>query len=223
MWGHTLTAVDYQNLIDRGWRRSGKYCYKPSNITNCCPAYTIKHEVLKIILTKSHKKVLNGMIKFLKDGIIPKKNYHGGDGNIDDDFNCNMVVPENHLKEGDNLKPFVGAAGAESTSSFEKGNEHEAVRNISSKVVKKKPENISSEMTEAVKKDVARNERQKKAKTIRIERKIEKLAKQGLTLADIPKKPKEVEKSLEDYIYEMLYHEDGRAHKLKVCGIESMP
>jgi len=30
MWAHRLTCQDYQDLIDRGWRRSGKYCYKPS-------------------------------------------------------------------------------------------------------------------------------------------------------------------------------------------------
>jgi hypothetical protein len=27
----TLTCVDYQALIDIGWRRSGKYCYIPTN------------------------------------------------------------------------------------------------------------------------------------------------------------------------------------------------
>lgn len=42
MWGHLLTPSNYQNLIDRGWRRSGKYVYKPILNRTCCPAYTIR-------------------------------------------------------------------------------------------------------------------------------------------------------------------------------------
>ncbi|KAI4502285.1 hypothetical protein M0802_002967 [Mischocyttarus mexicanus] len=42
MWAHYLTVQDYQNLIDRGWRRSGNYCYKPTMNRTCCPTYTIK-------------------------------------------------------------------------------------------------------------------------------------------------------------------------------------
>lgn len=37
-----MTVVDYQDLIDRGWRRSGKYCYKPVMHETCCPQYTIR-------------------------------------------------------------------------------------------------------------------------------------------------------------------------------------
>jgi hypothetical protein len=32
----------YQTMIDRGWRRSGRYCYKPDLKRSCCPQYTIK-------------------------------------------------------------------------------------------------------------------------------------------------------------------------------------
>ena len=42
MWAHKLSAIDYQLLINRGWRRSGKYCYKPTMDKTCCPHYTIK-------------------------------------------------------------------------------------------------------------------------------------------------------------------------------------
>lgn len=42
MWAHYLTVQDYQNLIDRGWRRSGRYCYKPTMDQSCCPMYTIR-------------------------------------------------------------------------------------------------------------------------------------------------------------------------------------
>ncbi|EGO01818.1 hypothetical protein SERLA73DRAFT_50122 [Serpula lacrymans var. lacrymans S7.3] len=33
----------YQRMIDRGWRRSGKYCYSPDLRRSCCPQYTIKY------------------------------------------------------------------------------------------------------------------------------------------------------------------------------------
>ena len=32
----------YQRMIDRGWRRSGTFCYKPDMQRTCCPQYTIK-------------------------------------------------------------------------------------------------------------------------------------------------------------------------------------
>ena len=37
-----LTPDAYQQMIDRGWRRSGNYCYKPSH-TSCCVKYTIRY------------------------------------------------------------------------------------------------------------------------------------------------------------------------------------
>lgn len=42
MWAYQMTTQDYQDLIDRGWRRSGQYCYKPHMNVTCCPSYTIK-------------------------------------------------------------------------------------------------------------------------------------------------------------------------------------
>ena len=42
MWAHVLNVEQYQALIDRGWRRSGSYCYKPVMDRICCPPYTIR-------------------------------------------------------------------------------------------------------------------------------------------------------------------------------------
>uniref|UniRef100_A0A8I5KQW8 Arginyltransferase 1 n=1 Tax=Homo sapiens TaxID=9606 RepID=A0A8I5KQW8_HUMAN len=44
MWAHSMTVQDYQDLIDRGWRRSGKYVYKPVMNQTCCPQYTISSQ-----------------------------------------------------------------------------------------------------------------------------------------------------------------------------------
>nr|XP_034993318.1 arginyl-tRNA--protein transferase 1 isoform X9 [Zootoca vivipara] len=71
MWAHSLTVQDYQDLIDRGWRRSGKYIYKPIMNRTCCPQYTIRCRALLFQPSKSHKKVLKKMLKFLMKGEIP--------------------------------------------------------------------------------------------------------------------------------------------------------
>lgn len=43
MWLHYCNVEDYQNLIDRQWRRSGCFCYQPVMNQNCCPKYTIRY------------------------------------------------------------------------------------------------------------------------------------------------------------------------------------
>jgi len=65
MWAHYLTPQDYQDLIDRGWRRSGKYCYKPTMTETCCPQYTIRCSANEFKPTKKHKKVLKRFRNFI--------------------------------------------------------------------------------------------------------------------------------------------------------------
>jgi arginine-tRNA-protein transferase len=60
-----LTCQDYQDLIERGWRRSGTYVYKPRMKRTCCPPYAIRCEVDQFQLSKSQKKVLKRMTKYL--------------------------------------------------------------------------------------------------------------------------------------------------------------
>ncbi|XP_022643643.1 arginyl-tRNA--protein transferase 1-like [Varroa destructor] len=68
MWAYVLTPQHYQDLIDRGWRRSGKYCYKPCMKKTCCPQYTIRCDALSFKPTKSQKKVIKKMHRFLMNG-----------------------------------------------------------------------------------------------------------------------------------------------------------
>ena len=53
------------NLYDR----SGKYCYKPTMNMTCCPQYTIKCDTLKFKLSKSQKKVIKRVNKYLITGV----------------------------------------------------------------------------------------------------------------------------------------------------------
>ncbi|ORX48962.1 hypothetical protein BCR36DRAFT_584079 [Piromyces finnis] len=60
-----LSCQIYQDMIDMGWRRSGKYCYKPILEKSCCPQNTIRLRSLEYKISKSHKKVLKKMEKYL--------------------------------------------------------------------------------------------------------------------------------------------------------------
>lgn len=68
LWAETLTVDDYQDLLDRGWRRSGCYLYKPEMETTCCPAYTIRLRAKDFIPSKEQLRVSRRMQRYL-DGI----------------------------------------------------------------------------------------------------------------------------------------------------------
>ncbi|XP_069668756.1 arginyl-tRNA--protein transferase 1 isoform X2 [Periplaneta americana] len=68
MWAHNMTVHDYQDLIDRGWRRSGRYCYKPTMQVTCCPMYTIRCAAMELKISKSQKKVMKRLHRFLSHG-----------------------------------------------------------------------------------------------------------------------------------------------------------
>ncbi|KFU94435.1 Arginyl-tRNA--protein transferase 1, partial [Chaetura pelagica] len=52
--------------------RSGKYVYKPIMNQTCCPQYTIRCQALHFQISKSHKKVLKKMLKFISKGDVSK-------------------------------------------------------------------------------------------------------------------------------------------------------
>ncbi|TQS35954.1 hypothetical protein Golomagni_03609 [Golovinomyces magnicellulatus] len=54
-----LTAEFYKELLDRGWRRSGKTVYKPDLRASCCPPYTIRVDSLKYRPSKDQRQKLN--------------------------------------------------------------------------------------------------------------------------------------------------------------------
>ena len=71
MWGHRLAGQDYQDLVNRGWRRSGKYLYKPIMNRTCCPPYAIRCEALRFRPSRSQRRVANRMRAFLVEGREP--------------------------------------------------------------------------------------------------------------------------------------------------------
>lgn len=68
-----MTVEDYEALMLRGWRRCGTYFYKPSMHKTCCPCYTIRLHVNDVTLTKSQRKVLRTMSKYITMGDNPRE------------------------------------------------------------------------------------------------------------------------------------------------------
>ncbi|GAO47949.1 hypothetical protein G7K_2144-t1 [Saitoella complicata NRRL Y-17804] len=65
LWAHSLTVEHYQKMIDRGWRRSGKYLYKPDLRASCCPQYTIRLDPTKFKPNKDQRRALNKFNRFI--------------------------------------------------------------------------------------------------------------------------------------------------------------
>ncbi|KAL8759182.1 MAG: hypothetical protein Q9199_000940 [Rusavskia elegans] len=61
----SLQPTVYQDLIDRGWRRSGTYIYKPDCRNSCCPNYTIRLDATNYESRKDHRKTINAWNKFV--------------------------------------------------------------------------------------------------------------------------------------------------------------
>ncbi|ORX52034.1 arginine-tRNA--protein transferase 1 [Hesseltinella vesiculosa] len=71
IWAFTLTCEDYQALIDRGWRRSGQYLYKPDLKKSCCPQYTIRMDTSSFEVTKSQRKIITKFNRYMDGSWAP--------------------------------------------------------------------------------------------------------------------------------------------------------
>ncbi|KAI9206191.1 arginyl-tRNA--protein transferase 1-like protein [Polychytrium aggregatum] len=101
MWAFSLAPHAYQALIDRGWRRSGQYLYIPDPLMTCCPCYTIRVDVAEFSPSKSQKKTLRKMRRYLntKPGDKPSAEEAGEDD------------PASHLTHPDQPDQSSPAAG----------------------------------------------------------------------------------------------------------------
>ncbi|KAJ4978140.1 hypothetical protein NE237_008920 [Protea cynaroides] len=72
LWAHSITVDNYQDLLDRGWRRSGCFLYKPDMERTCCPSYTIRLKAGDFVPSKEQLRVSRRMQRFL-DGTLDVK------------------------------------------------------------------------------------------------------------------------------------------------------
>ncbi|XP_038265331.1 arginyl-tRNA--protein transferase 1 isoform X8 [Dermochelys coriacea] len=242
MWAHSMTVQDYQDLIDRGWRRSGKYVYKPIMNQTCCPQYTIRCRPLHFQPSKSHKKVLKKMLKFLAKGDSPKVagdvTEEPMDSHREDAVACSFVLKNESDISQSELKPL----SVEETERVE--TEDNAEEELKKEVESEPPQTCadknsarSSERSDSAKlvhttpkpgkgADLSKPPC-RKAKAIRKERKLHKLLQnQTRTLEGSPsqvepqvllsqnsKSKANQPKSIEDFIFVSL--PDDAAHQLE--------
>nr|XP_048311097.1 arginyl-tRNA--protein transferase 1 isoform X7 [Myodes glareolus] len=245
MWAHSLTVQDYQDLIDRGWRRSGKYLYKPVMNKTCCPQYTIRCRPLQFQPSKSHKKVLKKMLKFLAKGEISKGSCEDEpmDSTMEDavagdfalinklDIKCDLKTLSSDLKGG------IESEEKKKENSLKKEGPKELIH----------PQAIeeklgSGEPSHSIKVHIGPKPGKgadlskppcRKAKEMRKERKRLKLMQQnsagafegfqaqGQPASLLPKAKSNQPKSLEDLIFESL--PENASHKLEVRVVRSSP
>nr|KAF6424501.1 arginyltransferase 1 [Molossus molossus] len=239
MWAHSMTVQDYQDLVDRGWRRSGKYVYKPVMNQTCCPQYTIRCRSLQFQPSKSQKKVLKKMLKFLAKGEVSK-------GHCEDEpmeppledavagdvaFISKLDVQCDLKKLGDSLKESLEREDKEKGKPVKKEDPKELIQ------AQERGEWGSGEPSRSVEVRSAPQPGKgadlskppcRKAKEIRKERKRLKLMQQnpageptGGQAQRGPKTEPHQPRSLEDLIFESL--PENASHKLEVRVVRSSP
>ena len=85
MHAHVCSVEDYQSLLDRGWRRSGCWMYRPHLNDTCCPLFTIRLDACAFAPSKSQRKVEKRWRRYL-DGELDddgKRIDEGGEGDKD--------------------------------------------------------------------------------------------------------------------------------------------
>ncbi|XP_077073585.1 arginyl-tRNA--protein transferase 1 isoform X5 [Siphateles boraxobius] len=220
MWSHTMTVQDYQDLIDRGWRRSGKYVYKPIMNKTCCPQYTIRCHALNFHPSKTHKKTLKRVNKFLSKGEMPVERCdEGHDGEPMNSVHEEGVrpPPEDPLKtDHSEIQDITTSLDTESSNSTPREDAAPASAEKTSNVTVKPGKGADSSRPLC-----------RKAKDIRKEKRLQKeQLKQQETVSSSPspapsKSSSNQPKSLEEFITEYLPNDP--LHRLEVRLVRSSP
>ncbi|XP_051049106.1 arginyl-tRNA--protein transferase 1 isoform X2 [Phodopus roborovskii] len=244
MWAHSLTVQDYQDLIDRGWRRSGKYVYKPIMNQTCCPQYTIRCHPLQFQPSKSHKKVLKKMLKFLAKGEISKGNCEDEpmdstmEGAVAGDFALiNKLDIKCDLKTlSSDLKGSIESEEKKKEKNLKKDGSKELIHPQAIEKLGSGEPSHSIQVHTGPKPGKGADLSKppcRKAKEMRKERKrlklmqqnsagaFEGLQAQGQPASLLPKAKSNQPKSLEDLIFESL--PENASHKLEVRVVRSSP
>lgn len=61
----SLSAQFYEDLLCRGWRRSGTLLYRPNQRVSCCPHYTIRLDALAFKAKKEQRQAVNRFNRYV--------------------------------------------------------------------------------------------------------------------------------------------------------------
>lgn len=70
---HSMPVETYGKLMEIGFRRSGKFMYKPDIRNSCCPQYTIRLDANKVEVSKEQRKILRKFNRFACGGECGEK------------------------------------------------------------------------------------------------------------------------------------------------------
>ena len=62
---YRMTCQDYQDLVDRGFQRSGRFVYRADMKRTCCPQYVIRMDVTEFTVTKAQRRVIKRFNEYL--------------------------------------------------------------------------------------------------------------------------------------------------------------
>ena len=80
-----LGLASCQVLLDRGWRRSGAFVYRPVMGRTCCTPYTIRLPALRFEPSRNQRKALRRLEKALREGLERGGGGASGSGTGGDD------------------------------------------------------------------------------------------------------------------------------------------
>lgn len=81
IWANNITAETYQQLLDRGWRRSGSYIYRPdcSYTGTCCPQIAIRVAVEEFRPRSDQRRAishLQQLVRQVPEGSTSRDTHH---------------------------------------------------------------------------------------------------------------------------------------------------
>lgn len=84
-----MTCQQYDILMNKGFRRSGTFLYKPDLLRNCCRLYTIRTNLEQMKVAKLHRQVVNRFVRAISDelGEEPK-----GEGKSNKKFSLKSLI-----------------------------------------------------------------------------------------------------------------------------------
>ncbi|XP_053680633.1 arginyl-tRNA--protein transferase 1 [Anopheles nili] len=224
MWAHRLNCQDYQDLIDRGWRRSGCYCYKPTMDVTCCPSYTIKCDALNFRLNKSHKKIIKKVHNFLRYGIKEPCDGSNEHTKAEEDSSFDQHISGNEQIELPCVPPTL--LNLDDVRSPQTDSSAEILLNVSEQQSGSTATvQVANSLNNSNKfKDLNATTPPKKAKLLRIERKREKLQRKGYCDDELQQKmqassKKQNAKTLEEFLSEAPQDDETSAHRLKIVTL----
>lgn len=137
--GYRMTCRDYQDLVDRGFQRSGRYVYRAVMKRTCCPQYVIRMDVTEFTVTKSQRRA----IKRFNEYLLYDKRY--------DEDNRKTPLP---MEEGDG--PSLSSADACGGGGLDRAGVSPAAMNAGAYMYR--PQTVDSDVTKVMESSVDRED-----------------------------------------------------------------